>query len=76
MAEHGHPDFRAAVMVGEELGKLLKESKEEQPRDPFGMERVRKAQWRKRLRVDKSFRQAELDRMGVRSLLKAWKNEG
>ena len=67
-----HPDFEAAIEVGQELAALKREARERGKEVvPFGQERVSPATLRKRLMESKELRRTLLGKPGGREAILA-----
>jgi len=72
MAETGNLLFDVSTEVGQEIFRAKKESMKARPVE-FGKKRATAQQWRDTIQQNKSFKDSELERLGMKAFLAQWR---
>ena len=72
MAETGKLLFDVSTEVGQEIFRAKKESMKARPVE-FGKKRATAQQWRDTIQQNKSFKDSELERLGMKAFLAQWR---
>ena len=74
MAETGNLLFDVSTEVGQEIFKAKKESMKATPVE-FGKQKATAQQWRDTIQQNKSFKDSELERLGMKAFLAQWRGK-
>ena len=74
MAKTGNLFFDVSTEVGQEIFQAKKESMKAKPVE-FGKQKATAQQWRDTIRDNQSFKETELERLGLKGFLAQWRGK-